>query len=105
MLAFAHTLYRDVLYESIPFTRRADLHRRVGNILERAWGEDAVQIAAELSAPVRVSQFSFRATRPLFDLSRFTVNGRRSADSSAELWVAGTGNAVHMEATASWTAS
>ena len=48
-LAFAHTLYRDVLYDAIPFSRRADLHRRVGGHLERVWGEDAVQIAAELA--------------------------------------------------------
>jgi DNA-binding winged helix-turn-helix (wHTH) protein/tetratricopeptide (TPR) repeat protein len=49
ILAFAHTLYRDVLYDGIPFTRRSELHRRVGGILERTWGEDAVQIAAELA--------------------------------------------------------
>ena len=49
MLAFAHTLYRDVLYEGIPFPRRADLHGRVGSFLERVWGDDAVQIAAELA--------------------------------------------------------
>ena len=36
--AFAHTLYRDVLYDAIPFSRRADLHRRVGGHLERAVG-------------------------------------------------------------------
>jgi DNA-binding winged helix-turn-helix (wHTH) protein/predicted ATPase len=48
-LAFTHTLYRDVLYDAIPFRRRAELHRRLGGHLERAWGEDAVQIAAELA--------------------------------------------------------
>jgi DNA-binding winged helix-turn-helix (wHTH) protein/predicted ATPase len=48
-LAFAHTLYRDVLYDAIPPARRAELHRRVGGYLERAWADDAVQIAAELA--------------------------------------------------------
>lgn len=48
-LAFAHTLYREVLYDAIPFGRRADLHRRVGGYLEGTWADDAVQIAAELA--------------------------------------------------------
>ena len=48
-LAFAHTLYRDALYDGIPPAFRADLHRRVGGYLERAWGDGAVQMAAELA--------------------------------------------------------
>jgi DNA-binding winged helix-turn-helix (wHTH) protein/predicted ATPase len=48
-LAFAHTLYRDALYDAIPRARRTELHRRVGSYLEQVWGERAVHIAAELA--------------------------------------------------------
>ena len=61
-----------------------------------------LQAAAELSAGARVSAFAFRATRPLFDLAPFTVNGRRTGDRGADLWVAGPEGVVHMQATAEW---
>jgi predicted ATPase len=46
---FAHSLYRDVLYERLPAGRRAELHRRVGTRQEAAYGDRAPEIAAELS--------------------------------------------------------
>jgi DNA-binding winged helix-turn-helix (wHTH) protein/predicted ATPase len=48
-LAFVHTLFRDALYQGIPRRRRVDLHRRVGEVEERAWGSRANDIAAELA--------------------------------------------------------
>jgi DNA-binding winged helix-turn-helix (wHTH) protein/predicted ATPase len=48
-LAFAHALYRDALYQDIPRGRRAELHRRVGEYLERAWGARSMEIAAGLA--------------------------------------------------------
>jgi DNA-binding winged helix-turn-helix (wHTH) protein/predicted ATPase len=48
-LTFVHALYREALYQSIPRGRRAELHRRVGKSLERAWGARSVEIAAELA--------------------------------------------------------
>ena len=62
-----------------------------------------LEVAADLSPGERVARFSFRATRPLFDLAPFTVNGRRSGERSASLWVAGREGLVHMQADAEWT--
>jgi DNA-binding winged helix-turn-helix (wHTH) protein len=47
--AFPHALYRDVIYRRIAAGRRVDLHRRIGDRLERAYSERAPQIAAELA--------------------------------------------------------
>jgi DNA-binding winged helix-turn-helix (wHTH) protein len=46
---FGHALYREGLYEQIPEARRARLHRRVGERLQKAWGEDSREIAAVLA--------------------------------------------------------
>jgi DNA-binding winged helix-turn-helix (wHTH) protein/predicted ATPase len=46
---FLHVLYRDVLYQRIPPTRLAHLHRQVGMRTETAYGERAPEIAAELA--------------------------------------------------------
>ncbi len=46
--AFAHALYRDVLYERLPATRRARLHLLVGERLERGFAADPDAVAAEL---------------------------------------------------------
>ena len=40
------------------------------------------------------------AAAPLFDLAPFTVNARRTAGRSADLWVAGPEGVVHMQVTA-----
>ena len=45
---FVHALYRDVAYEGLPYRRRRELHRRVGQHLEEH-SRDPVQIAALLS--------------------------------------------------------
>lgn len=46
---FIHALYRKVLYERVPASRRAQLHRRIGEQGETLYGERAVEIAAELA--------------------------------------------------------
>jgi DNA-binding winged helix-turn-helix (wHTH) protein/tetratricopeptide (TPR) repeat protein len=48
-LEFLHALFRDALYEGIPRSRRAALHRRIAAAEERAWGARAGEIAAELA--------------------------------------------------------
>jgi len=44
-----HALYREVLYERLPPTHRAALHRRVGVRLEAGYGDRSNEIAAELA--------------------------------------------------------
>jgi DNA-binding winged helix-turn-helix (wHTH) protein/predicted ATPase len=46
---FVHALYRDALYERVPVGMRVELHRRVGDALEAAWGRRSPEIAAELA--------------------------------------------------------
>jgi DNA-binding winged helix-turn-helix (wHTH) protein len=47
--AFAHELYRQVLYERLPAARCARLHREVGARLERAYASTSGERAAELA--------------------------------------------------------
>jgi predicted ATPase len=46
---FIHSLYQNVLYERISDSRRARLHRRIGERGEEIYGENARAIAAELA--------------------------------------------------------
>ncbi len=46
---FIHALYQEVLYERIAPGRRIRLHRRIGERIEAAYGEQTTQIAAELA--------------------------------------------------------
>ena len=46
---FLHSLYRDVLYDRVPPGRRLELHRRIAECKETAWGERAAEIATELA--------------------------------------------------------
>ena len=47
--SFRHDLYRELLYERLPPTRRAASHGRVGRRLERAWTGRLDEISAELA--------------------------------------------------------
>lgn len=47
--AFLHALYQEVLYEQVTASRRVELHRRIGERLEQAYGDHAPEIAAELA--------------------------------------------------------
>jgi predicted ATPase/DNA-binding winged helix-turn-helix (wHTH) protein len=46
---FLHTLYSDVLYDRVSPARRVELHRRIAEHEETAWGERAPEIATELA--------------------------------------------------------
>jgi predicted ATPase len=46
---FSHALYRDVLYDRVPASRRIELHRRIAECEESAYGEQAAEIATELA--------------------------------------------------------
>jgi serine/threonine protein kinase/tetratricopeptide (TPR) repeat protein len=47
--SFIHVLYQNMLYERVAATRRAQLHQRIGEQGEMAYGERAGEIAAELA--------------------------------------------------------
>jgi predicted ATPase/DNA-binding winged helix-turn-helix (wHTH) protein len=47
--AFIHTLYRDVLYATVPIGHRLKLHRRAAQRLEQGYGLRAGEIAGELA--------------------------------------------------------
>jgi DNA-binding winged helix-turn-helix (wHTH) protein/predicted ATPase len=46
---FLHALYREVLYERVTAGRRIQLHQRIGEREEQAYGERASELAAELA--------------------------------------------------------
>ena len=46
---FRHATYRSVLHDRIPIGQRQQWHRRVAAAIERAWGTDAPEVAAELA--------------------------------------------------------
>jgi len=46
---FRHALYRDVLYGRVPASYRIELHRRIAEREESAYGEQAADIATELA--------------------------------------------------------
>jgi hypothetical protein len=58
-LRFAHALVRDALYEAIPPGRRMELHRRIGDALERRYAGDRDPHLAELA-----HHFSAATSRP-----------------------------------------
>jgi predicted ATPase len=47
--AFRHGLYQDVLYQGLTSGLRARLHQQIGERQERAYGEQAREVAAELA--------------------------------------------------------
>lgn len=48
--AFSHALYQQALYERVEVTRRQRVHRAIGVGLRAAWGERAVEVAADLAS-------------------------------------------------------
>jgi len=56
---FAHALVRQTLYEQMSSSRRARLHRRLADLLERLHADDPGQVAGEL-----VRQYQASATLP-----------------------------------------
>jgi tetratricopeptide (TPR) repeat protein len=58
-LRFSHALVRDALYDAVPPGRRIELHRRIGEALERRYAADADPHLAELA-----HHFSAATSRP-----------------------------------------
>ena len=52
---FAHTLVRHTLYESFSASRRARLHRRLAEVLERSYADRLADVAAELARQYQAS--------------------------------------------------
>ena len=73
-LEFVHTLFRDALYEGIPRSRRAALHRRIAAVEERVWGVRAGEIAAELAVHFELGGDEDRA---VYYLQRAGESARR----------------------------
>jgi predicted ATPase len=48
--SFLHALYQEVLYKRTPIGQRVNFHKRIGEREERAYGDQAKSIAAELAA-------------------------------------------------------
>jgi DNA-binding winged helix-turn-helix (wHTH) protein/tetratricopeptide (TPR) repeat protein len=74
---FRHSLHQEVLYDAVPAAQRARLHRRVGDRLAVAFGEDAGLHAADLAHHYVRSGDPSRAVPAL--LASAAVASRRSA--------------------------
>jgi predicted ATPase len=46
---FTHALYQNVLYERVTAGRRVQMHRQIGERIEAGYGEQTVEVAAELA--------------------------------------------------------
>jgi predicted ATPase len=78
---FAHALYRDVTYRRIPAARRAQLHLRIGEREEAAFGARAAEIATELALHFEQGRDPDRAARHLEQAAANAL--RRSAAAEA----------------------
>jgi predicted ATPase len=79
--AFRHALYREVAYDRISPSRRAELHRTVGAREETGYGPRAQEIAAELAMHFERGRESARAVSYLQQAS--AAAARRGAYSEA----------------------
>jgi class 3 adenylate cyclase/tetratricopeptide (TPR) repeat protein len=95
-VSFRHALVQDVAYESLPFARRRDLHRRVGRYLEaesatpdhgllvhhyRIAGEKTLtRLHAVRASEASVAVLANREAVDYLDVALGTVTGRTSAD-------------------------
>jgi DNA-binding winged helix-turn-helix (wHTH) protein/tetratricopeptide (TPR) repeat protein len=74
---FHHTLYADVLYERVAASQRLELHRRIAEREEAAYGEQAREIAAELAHHYR------HANSPNKAIEYLALAGKAAAASNA----------------------
>ena len=74
---FRHALYRDALYDRVPASHRIELHRRIAEREENAYGEQAAEIATELA-----HHYS-RSNRPYKAIQYFQLAGERACGRSA----------------------
>jgi DNA-binding CsgD family transcriptional regulator/tetratricopeptide (TPR) repeat protein len=78
-LRFSHVLIRDTLYEELPPTRRARLHRQVGEVLERVYAASIPGHLAELA-------HHFVLGAPIGDAAKGLSYARRAADHTLALF-------------------
>jgi DNA-binding winged helix-turn-helix (wHTH) protein/tetratricopeptide (TPR) repeat protein len=62
---FLHVLYRDVLYDRVPPGHRIDIHRRIAERQEEAYGENSEEISVELAHHYRLCANQTRALKYL----------------------------------------
>ncbi|MGH2695181.1 MAG: ATP-binding protein, partial [Actinomycetota bacterium] len=74
---FAHALIRDTLYDRIPGARRANLHAKVGDALERLHQDDLEQHLAEIAG-------HFFEAAPAGDAERALAYAERAATSAVK---------------------
>ena len=77
-MRFSHTLLRDALYEDLPTARRRQLHREVGEALERLYADDPDPQLAELA-------HHFCAAIPGGDVDKAIDYARRAGERAATL--------------------
>lgn len=63
--AFQHALYQEVLYQRLAPARRADTHRRIGESLERGYGDRAPEVASVLARHFELGHDFAKAMRYL----------------------------------------
>lgn len=78
---YQQVLYQQVLYQRVASARRVQLHQRVGEQQERAYGERAEEIAAELALRFEQGRDYWRAVRYLHRVGENAL--RRSAHREA----------------------
>jgi predicted ATPase len=78
---FLHALYQEVVYEQVPLGRRVQLHRRLGEREEIAYGGRAREIAAELAVHFERGRNCRKAVQYLQQAGENAV--RRSAHQEA----------------------
>jgi DNA-binding winged helix-turn-helix (wHTH) protein/predicted ATPase len=82
---FLHALYRQVLYERLPATRRVRLHRRIGEWQERIYGGLVDEHAAELAVHFEQAHEHERALRYLDAAARNAMRRHACHEAAALL--------------------
>lgn len=82
--AFKHSLYRELLYARQPAGRIARMHRAIGTRLERAHGDHASDIAAELAVHFGRGHSHATAARHALEAGRNALARGAYADAEAQ---------------------
>jgi DNA-binding winged helix-turn-helix (wHTH) protein/tetratricopeptide (TPR) repeat protein len=85
---FHHSLYEEVLYKRVPAGRRMELHRRIAEREESAFGERASNIASELAHHYRNAKDNNKAIHYLTAAGEQAVQRAAHADAVGNLTAA-----------------
>jgi DNA-binding winged helix-turn-helix (wHTH) protein/predicted ATPase len=85
---FHHSLYEEVLYERVPAGRRMELHRRIAEREEIAFGESVSNIASELAHHYRNAKENNKAIHYLTAAGEQAVQRAAHADAVGNLTAA-----------------